>query len=124
MFRVRGMDHIVLNVADGERSVAWYRDNLGLEPLRYEDWKRGEVPFASLKVDENTIIDLFETDRTGENLNHFALWVEGDVDDLLARDDIEILREPKVLWGAQGNGPSVSIADPDGNMVELKRYSS
>ncbi|MDG2111939.1 MAG: VOC family protein [Actinomycetota bacterium] len=120
--QVRGMDHIVLNVADGERSVAWYRDVLGLEVLRYTEWKAGEVPFVSLKVSETCIIDLFEVERTGENLNHFALFVEGEVDELLARDDVEIAREPRTLWGAQGNGPSVSIYDPDRNMVELKRY--
>lgn len=120
--QVRGMDHIVLNVADGERSLAWYRDILGLEVLRYDEWKAGKVPFVSLKVSDACIIDLFELERSGENVNHFALWVEGDVDDILERDDIEIAREPRTLWGAQGNGPSVSIYDPDGNMVELKRY--
>ncbi len=121
-FRVRGMDHIVLNVSDGERSLAWYRDRLGLEVLRADAWREGKVPFVSLRVSDTCIIDLFEIERTGENVNHVALWVEGDVDEILAHDDVEIAREPKRLFGAQGHGPSVSVYDPDGNMIELKSY--
>ena len=32
-----GIDHMVLVVADVERSLAWYREHLGLEPLRLEE---------------------------------------------------------------------------------------
>ena len=62
---VRGLDHIVLNVVDAERSMRWYCDRLGLEPERYEEWKAGEAPFVSVRIDEGTIIDLFETERSG-----------------------------------------------------------
>ena len=120
--RVRGMDHIVLNVADGERAMAWYRDRLGLEPVRYDEWKAGDAPFLSLRVNADTIIDLLETERTGENVNHVALWVDGDLDDLLAHDDVEVVREFESLFGAQGYGPAVYIRDLDGNQIELKRY--
>lgn len=121
---VRAMDHIVVNVADIEVSLQWYEDVLGFERMRYDEWKAGKVPFVSIRVSEHTIIDLFELDRTGENINHFALWVDGDVDALVARDDIEIVREFKQLYGAQGVGRSVSIRDPDGNQVELKQYAT
>ena len=120
--RVRGMDHIVLNVADGERAMAWYRDRLGLEPVRYDEWKAGDAPFLSLRVNADTIIDLLETERTGENVNHVALWVDSDLDDLLAHDDVEVVREFESLFGAQGYGPAVYIRDLDGNQIELKRY--
>ena len=34
--QVTGFDHVVLNVADAERSIAFYCDELGLKPeLRY-----------------------------------------------------------------------------------------
>ena len=77
--RVRRIDHIVLDVADTRRSVAWYRDKLGLEPERYEEWQRGEVVFTSLRIDDDAIIDLFETAPTGENMNHLCLVVD-DID--------------------------------------------
>lgn len=122
MVSVRGMDHIVLNVADGERAMCWYRDRLGLTPVRYDEWKAGSAPFLSLQVNETTIIDLLETERTGENVNHVALWVEGDVETLLAEDDVELVRRFDSLFGAQGNGPAVYIRDLDGNQIELKQY--
>ena len=39
---VTGLDHIVLVSADVERTLAWYSDLLGLEPVRVEEWRRGE----------------------------------------------------------------------------------
>jgi catechol 2,3-dioxygenase-like lactoylglutathione lyase family enzyme len=41
VLRIQAMDHIVLVVADVERSVAWYVDALGLEALRLEEWRAG-----------------------------------------------------------------------------------
>ncbi|MEM8922476.1 MAG: VOC family protein [Actinomycetota bacterium] len=120
--RVSGIDHIVLNVADGERSMRWYQERLGLEPVRYDEWKEGSAPFLSLRISEHAIIDLLETERSGENVDHVALWVEGDLTELLANDDVIIDREFESLFGAQGYGPAVYIRDPDGNRIELKRY--
>ena len=78
--RVRHLDHIVLNVVDVERSLAWYTDLLGLAPERVDEWRAGTVPFPSVRIDEGCIIDLFAAERTGENLNHVCLVVEpGDV---------------------------------------------
>ena len=122
--RVRGLDHIVLNVADAERSMRWYCDRLGLEPERYDEWKAGEAPFVSVRIDEGTIIDLFETDRSGENLNHLALWVTGDVESIVAHDDVELVRRSPRVFGARGWGSAVYVRDPDGNEVELRQYDS
>lgn len=124
MVTVRGMDHIVLNVADGERSMRWYQEHLGLEPVRYDEWKAGEAPFLSLRLNATTIIDLLETERTGENVNHVALWIEGDVDHLLAHPEVEVTRRFDSLYGPQGFGPAAYIRDPDGNQIELKQYPS
>jgi catechol 2,3-dioxygenase-like lactoylglutathione lyase family enzyme len=124
VIRVRAVDHLVLNVADGERSLRWYHDKLGLEPLRYDEWKAGSVPFVSLRVDATTIIDLFEAERTGENVNHVAFWAEGDLEEWLAGPgaDVEVIRRVDAVFGAQGNGPAVYVRDPDGNQIELKFY--
>ena len=124
MAEVRGLDHIVLNVADAERSLRWYCDRLGLAPVRYEEWKAGEAPFVSVRIDEGTIIDLVEADRSGENLAHFALWVVGDVESIVAHPDMEVVSRAERLFGARGWGSSVYVRDPDGNEVELSSYSS
>ena len=121
---VRGLDHIVLNVADAERSMRWYCDRLGLEPERYEEWKAGEAPFVSVRIDEGTIIDLFEAERSGENLNHFAVWVTGDVESIVDHPDVEVVRRSPLVFGARGWGSAVYVRDPDGNEVELRQYDS
>ena len=124
MATVGGLDHIVLKVADAERSLRWYCDRLGLEPVRYAEWKAGEAPFVSVRIDEGTIIDLVEAERTGENLDHFALWVTGDVESIVDHPDVEVVSRAPRLFGARGWGSVVYVRDPDGNEVELRSYSS
>ena len=121
--RVTGLDHVVINTPDVERSLRFYTDELGLEPLRVEEWRRREVPFPSVRVDAGTIIDLMETDRTGENVNHICLVVEPmDFDAFKASGQLIVLAGPDKRWGARGDATSIYIRDPDGNVVELRYY--
>lgn len=121
--RVRQLDHIVLNVTDVERSLAWYTGLLGLAPERVDEWRAGEVPFPSVRIDEGTIIDLFAIDRSGVNLDHLCLVVEpGDVGAIAADDRFDVRTGPVRRWGARGDGTSVYVSDPDGNTVELRSY--
>ena len=124
MVPIRGIDHIVLIAADVERTVAWYRDRLGLVPERFEEWQRGEVRFASLRIDATTIIDVFAGDRTGVNVDHVALVVAPEVDlhEVANSGEFDVDHEPFVIWGAQGNGLGMYVRDPDGNRIELKHY--
>lgn len=119
--RVDGLDHIVLVTEDPEGLIAWYRETLGLAPERLEEWRRGEVPFASLRVSAGTIIDVQRGERTGTNVGHFALVVTGtDLDALAAEHGVA---GPKDLFGARGQGRGIYLTDPDGNGVELRTYS-
>lgn len=121
--RVTGLDHIVLNCADVERSLDWYSGTLGLAGERVEEWRRGEVPFPSVRVDATTIIDLFDSPRSGENLNHFCLVLAPrDWEDMVAAGTVPVERGPSRAFGARGMGTSVYTSDPDGNTVELRRY--
>lgn len=121
--RVTGMDHVVLDVADVERSTAWYRDVLGLEVLRLDEWRRGEVFFVSLRVDATTLMDLLEVDPTGVNVDHVALVVDPcDLEAFCVEKGLEIDMGPAELYGARGQGWGVYIRDPDGHRVELRHY--
>ncbi|MFM7062501.1 MAG: VOC family protein [Actinomycetes bacterium] len=121
--RVTGQDHIVLTVADAERSLAFYAGLLGLAPERLEEWRAGDAPFVSVRVDATTVIDLQEGERTGVNVDHVALVVEDvDLDELAASGDFKVVRRSGRLWGAQGYGHGMYVADPDGNVVELRTY--
>jgi catechol 2,3-dioxygenase-like lactoylglutathione lyase family enzyme len=124
LMRVHHLDHIVLNVSDVERSLAWYTDLLGLWPERVDEWRDGRAPFPSVRVDEGCIIDLFGVEPNGENLNHLCLVVEpGDVEQIAADDRFDVVDGPARRWGARGDGLSVYVRDPDGNVVELRSYT-
>ena len=121
--RVVGHDHVVLTVADAERSLAFYSGQLGLAPERLDERRAGEASFVSVRADATTVVDLQEGDRTGVNVDHFALVVEGvDLHDLVTSGEFEVVRGVARLWGAQGYGHGVYVADPDGNVVELRVY--
>ena len=126
MVPLRGIDHIVLNVADVERSVQWYAEHFGLQPERLDEWRRGEVPFVSLRIDASTLIDLFAQPRTGVNADHISLVVDPSVDleAVAASGRFEVVHEPFVIWGARGHGLGMYVRDPDGNVIELKHYDN
>jgi catechol 2,3-dioxygenase-like lactoylglutathione lyase family enzyme len=119
------MDHIVLVVQDVERSVAWYGDRLGLEVLRLEEWKAGSAPFPSVRVNEGTIIDIIAGERAGTNVDHFCLVIKPtDMAGLAAGEGFDVVEGPVTRWGARGEGTSVYVKDPDGNVIELRHYGS
>lgn len=123
MVRVEGLDHVVLVVADVERSVAWYRDRLGLEVLRLDEWKDGKVPFPSVRVNEGTIIDILAGARSGTNVDHLCLVLAPtDLAELAGSNEFDVVEGPVRRWGARGEGTSVYVRDPDGNLVELRHY--
>ena len=123
MTRAIGLDHIVLNVADVERAVAWYVNELGLEPVRLDEFRRGEVLFPSARIDAGTIIDFLGTAPTGTNVDHLCLVIEPtDLDALVASGRFDVASGPSEVFGARGTGRSVYVRDPDGNLVELRCY--
>jgi catechol 2,3-dioxygenase-like lactoylglutathione lyase family enzyme len=121
--QVTGLDHIVLRVADMERAVGWWSEVLGLPAVRLEEWRRGEVPFVSVRVDEHTIVDLQLGDITGTNMDHVALVVRDvDLAELAASGRFGDVRPPRTLFGARGTGLGIYVKDPDGHTVELRTY--
>jgi catechol 2,3-dioxygenase-like lactoylglutathione lyase family enzyme len=120
---VTALDHLVLNVSDTERSMAFYCELLGLEPLRLDEWRRQQVPFPSVRVNASTILDVVPLPRTGENADHFCLVVERtDFEALIATGRFEVVEGPVRRFGARGDGTSLYIRDPDHNLVELRYY--
>ena len=120
----RGLDHLVLVVADVDATLAWYGRVAGLGGVRVDDWRNGEAPFPSLRVDEGTIIDLvpgLEGDARG-HLDHFCLVVDRTGFTQLAADpDLEIV-DSGPRFGARGQAESIYVRDPDGLLVEFRTY--
>ena len=134
--KVTALDHIVLNVGDVERSLEFYTAVLGLQGERVEDFRQGRVGFPSVRINAESIIDLFpDSERAGVqppgdqksgNLNHFCLVV-GNKDfagivDYLKGKRVVVTRGPVSRWGARGRATSVYFLDPDGNEVEIRSY--
>ena len=129
------MDHIVLNVVDVERMIAYYGDVLMLAPERVEAYRQGEAPFPSVRLNPDTIIDLFPKEMWGgsdalapgrENLNHFCMTLSKDdwdaLRDRLAAHSVAIEVGPAPRWGARGVGTSIYFRDPERNLIEARYY--
>jgi catechol 2,3-dioxygenase-like lactoylglutathione lyase family enzyme len=119
------LDHLVLVVADPERTLAWYGRHAGLAGVRVDEWRAGAAPFPSLRVDEATIIDLVPgLDDPGPrgHLDHICFVVSrGDLTALAADPDLTVVDSGR-RYGARGDGESIYVRDPDGLTVEFRTY--
>lgn len=121
--QVTGFDHVVLNVADVERSLGFYCGQLGLAPVRVEEWRAGKVSFPSARVSPDTIIDLVARPRREGNVDHLCLVVKPlDWDEVIASGTFDVVEGPAQRYGARGDAQSLYVRDPDGNVVELRWY--
>ncbi len=127
---ILGIDHIVLRVRDMDRMIRFYEDVLGCRVEKRQE----KIGLIQLRAG-TSLIDLVDVEgelgrmggaapgREGRNLDHFALRIARlDAAALrahLARHGIA-MGEVKARYGADGEGPSVYIEDPEGNVLELK----
>jgi catechol 2,3-dioxygenase-like lactoylglutathione lyase family enzyme len=119
MLNLRGIDHVVLRVRDIDVMKRFYCDVLGAEHVAY----RPKFRMSHLRVGD-AMIDLVQREAPeGCNMDHFCLRVEPfDADAIIAhlkKHGIAV-DEVKDRFGAEGNGPSIYLKDPEGNTVELK----
>ena len=130
MIRIAGLDHVVLRVTDLERMLGFYRDVLGCSIER----ARPEIGLTQMRAGRS-MIDLVAVDselgrrggaapgREGRNMDHLCLRIESFDRDGLARHLAAhgiAVGEVKTRYGAEGDGPSLYLTDPEGNTVELK----
>jgi catechol 2,3-dioxygenase-like lactoylglutathione lyase family enzyme len=129
--KILSLDHVVFNVSDAERSLEFYAGTLGLSPERVEEFRAGAAPFPSVRVNTETIIDLFppqyhRTKPGGNNVNHIALTLAGtpgEIEAFLQSRNIPIVREMTGNFGARGDtAHAFHVQDPDGNLIELHAY--
>lgn len=134
MFRILGLDHLVLRVASLPLMRAFYCEVLGCTVER----ELPDLGLTQLRAG-NSLIDLVPVDgalgaqggaapgREGRNLDHFCLAIEPfDADQIqhhLRTHGVEF-GAPASRYGAGGQGPSIYLSDPEGNTVELKGAKS
>ena len=129
MINIAAIDHVVLRVRDLDRMVRFYVDVLGAKLEKEQD----DIGLYQLRAG-TSLIDLIPIDSKlgrmggaapaaeGRNLDHVAFRVlPWDGEAILAhlrRHGIE--GEIKSRYGAEGDGPSIYLTDPEGNGLELK----
>lgn len=129
-FRIVAIDHLVLRVVDLERMLAFYRDALGCAVERRQD----AIGLVQLRAGAS-LIDLVPVGgklgaaggaapgREGRNVDHFCLRIapfdEAAIRAHLASHGVSA-GEVASRYGAEGEGPSIYLEDPEGNTVELK----
>lgn len=129
MFQILGLDHVVLRVNDMPRMVRFYRDVLGCRVER----ERRDIGLTQLRAGQS-LIDLVAitgkpgkkgsvASREGRNMDHLCLRVEpfdsGGIAAHLLRHGV-VPGETKMRYGAEGEGLSMYLSDPEGNTIELK----
>lgn len=119
MIHIQNIDHVVFRVTDLDRAVRFYIDVLG---ARFEQFQE-HVPLYQLRVG-TSLIDLIPVTEqpAGHNVDHVCFrvspWSEQHI--LAHLFTHGIVAEVATRYGADGEGPSIYLEDPDGNRLELK----
>lgn len=130
MFSIKHVDHLVLRVVDLAKVQRFYIDALGCTVEKVQE----DLGLYQLRAG-SSLIDLVPVDgplgRKGgaapgagaRNLDHFCLSVEpfdGEAIIAYLRDRGVECGPVESRYGAEGQGPSIYVVDPEGNNVELK----
>jgi len=129
-FAIRQLDHIVLRVKDLQPMLRFYLDVLGCTMEKTQE----SLGLYQVRAGAS-LIDLVTLDgklgraggtgpgREGRNLDHFAVRVE-PYDEAAIRAHLAAHGvqpgESGSRYGAEGEGPSIYLNDPEGNTIELK----
>ena len=129
-FAIKGLDHVVLRYREVEAGVRFYCEVLGCTL----DKRQEPLGLVQLRAG-STLIDLVDIEgkigreggappgREGRNMDHFCLRIEPfDAAAIAAHLRAHGVEPGEVMprFGADGQGPSLYIDDPEGNRVELK----
>lgn len=130
MIALRDIDHVVLRVVDAARMEHFYCAVLGCTIERRQE----DIGLIQLRAGRS-LVDLVPVDgklgrqggaapaREGRNVDHICFRVEPfDPDALRTHLSAHGVEPGEVVsrYGAEGLGPSIYIADPEGNTIELK----
>ena len=127
---IRDLDHLVLRVIDVEAMIAFYCGILGCTI----DRRRDELGLVQLRAGR-ALVDLVPVDGQlgraggappgpeGRNVDHFCFRLEAFDEDGIRADLAShgiTVAPAATRYGAEGDGPSIYVTDPEGNTVELK----
>jgi catechol 2,3-dioxygenase-like lactoylglutathione lyase family enzyme len=124
---VEGFDHIVLTVADIERTLDFYGRTLG---MRRQTAPNGQssLHFGNQKINVHQVDRTFEPKAAAPTAGSgdFCLVTGSSIEELMTRlasEGVPVVLGPVTREGARGPMTSVYFRDPDGNILEVSRYS-
>ncbi len=133
--KVSALDHIVINVADVERSAKWYATILGME-IRVFDPGPGKTPRTSLMFGNQKInvrprgadtVEWFTANHVAAGSDDLCFLTSSTPDEVVAHleaNGVAIEEGPVVKQGARGTIRSVYCRDPDGSLIEISSYEN
>jgi catechol 2,3-dioxygenase-like lactoylglutathione lyase family enzyme len=131
--RVNGLDHLVINVTDVVRSVAWYSRILGME-VKVFDPGKGKTPRTSLVFGNQKInvrprdadkVEWFTADHEAAGSDDLCFLTSSTPEEVVAHlkaNGVMIEEGPVARQGARGTLRSVYCRDPDGSLIEISSY--
>ena len=132
--RVNALDHLVINVADVQRSAEWYRDILGMEIAVIDPGpgkaRRTSLMFGSQKINVRPLgadkVEWFTADHEMPGSDDLCFFTTSSPEEVVAHleaADVAIEEGPVVRQGARGTLRSVYCRDPDGSLIEISSYA-
>ena len=123
---ITGLDHIVLTVADLERTCDFYRRVLGLEVVVFGEGRRA-LRFGDQKINlhQAGAEIMPNAPAAGPGTGDICFTTDTPIAEVVATLDsflVEVELGPVAQTGARGPMTSVYFRDPDGNLVEVARY--
>jgi catechol 2,3-dioxygenase-like lactoylglutathione lyase family enzyme len=124
--KIDRLDHLVLTVADLDRTIAFYARVLGMEAIEFGGGRKG-LSFGNQKINLHQAGREFEpkalspTPGSGD----LCFIAETSLDEVIAhlgRCSVTIEEGPVERTGATGPMMSVYFRDPDGNLIEVSNY--
>jgi len=124
--RIDRLDHLVLTVADVDRTVEFYQRVLGMQPVTFGDGRRA-LAFGSSKINLHQAGGEFEPKAARPTPGSADLCLISadplaDVCAHLAALAVAIEEGPVAKQGARGTLRSVYCRDPDGSLIEISSY--
>ncbi len=122
------IDHLVLTVADIERSCRFYCDVLGMRRVMFGE-NRTALHFGEYKINLHPIDwDYYlKADHPSTGSADLCFIVDEDVSTLttsLQGLGVQVIEGPIERAGAGGDLLSIYVRDPDGNLIELANQAS
>ncbi|MEH2473493.1 catechol 2,3-dioxygenase-like lactoylglutathione lyase family enzyme [Nitrobacteraceae bacterium AZCC 2161] len=130
---VTALDHLVLNVADVQRSAAWFQKVLGME-IKVFDPGHGKTPrtsvsFGAQKINLRPVsadkIEWFTADHEMAGSDDLCFLTAASPAEVVVHLDacnVAIEEGPVAKQGARGVLQSVYCRDPDGSLIEISSY--